>query len=208
MRARPCQTVATLQGTGWAGRAGRVVHSRPSAAAPRFLLTCVDQRAPAVAGWKLAPALAAGCTIVLKVGSMVGCTMVDAGASGPSRLLPSHRLVGYVLCVAYLALGLDPSMLRCCAASHSPAVNYLPRAHSLVHCPTLTFNLLLLPRGAARQVSQHTPLTALRLGELALEAGVPPGVLNVLTGGPVLLLGSASAVWPPAGARLEDFCLC
>lgn len=35
---------------------------------------------------------------------------------------------------------------------------------------------------AARQVSQYTPLTALRLGELALEAGVPPGVLNVLTG--------------------------
>jgi len=27
-----------------------------------------------------------------------------------------------------------------------------------------------------------TPLTALRLGEIALEAGVPPGVLNVLTG--------------------------
>jgi acyl-CoA reductase-like NAD-dependent aldehyde dehydrogenase len=32
------------------------------------------------------------------------------------------------------------------------------------------------------QVSQYTPLTALRLGDLALEAGVPPGVLNVLPG--------------------------
>jgi aldehyde dehydrogenase (NAD+) len=31
-------------------------------------------------------------------------------------------------------------------------------------------------------VSQYTPLSALRLGELALEAGVPPGVFNVLTG--------------------------
>jgi len=30
--------------------------------------------------------------------------------------------------------------------------------------------------------AEQTPLTALRLGELALEAGVPPGVLNVLTG--------------------------
>lgn len=30
--------------------------------------------------------------------------------------------------------------------------------------------------------STETPLTALRLGELALEAGVPPGVVNVLTG--------------------------
>ncbi|WP_084145661.1 aldehyde dehydrogenase family protein [Amycolatopsis jejuensis] len=30
--------------------------------------------------------------------------------------------------------------------------------------------------------SEETPLTALRLGELCLEAGVPPGVVNVLTG--------------------------
>jgi acyl-CoA reductase-like NAD-dependent aldehyde dehydrogenase len=30
--------------------------------------------------------------------------------------------------------------------------------------------------------AELTPLTALRLGELALEAGVPPGVLNIVTG--------------------------
>jgi acyl-CoA reductase-like NAD-dependent aldehyde dehydrogenase len=30
--------------------------------------------------------------------------------------------------------------------------------------------------------AEQTPLTALRLGELALEAGFPPGVLNILTG--------------------------
>jgi acyl-CoA reductase-like NAD-dependent aldehyde dehydrogenase len=30
--------------------------------------------------------------------------------------------------------------------------------------------------------AEQTPLTALRLGELALEAGLPPGVLNVITG--------------------------
>jgi gamma-glutamyl-gamma-aminobutyraldehyde dehydrogenase len=30
--------------------------------------------------------------------------------------------------------------------------------------------------------AEQTPLTALRLGQLALEAGVPPGVLNVITG--------------------------
>jgi betaine-aldehyde dehydrogenase len=30
--------------------------------------------------------------------------------------------------------------------------------------------------------ASYTPLTALRLGELALEAGIPPGVLNVVTG--------------------------
>jgi phenylacetaldehyde dehydrogenase len=30
--------------------------------------------------------------------------------------------------------------------------------------------------------AEQTPLTALRLGELALEAGVPPGIFNVVTG--------------------------
>src|SRR5207237_6838699 len=30
--------------------------------------------------------------------------------------------------------------------------------------------------------AEQTPLSALRLGELALEVGFPPGVLNVLTG--------------------------
>jgi acyl-CoA reductase-like NAD-dependent aldehyde dehydrogenase len=30
--------------------------------------------------------------------------------------------------------------------------------------------------------AEQTPLTALRLGELVLEAGIPPGVVNVLTG--------------------------
>ncbi len=30
--------------------------------------------------------------------------------------------------------------------------------------------------------AEQTPLSALRLGELALEAGIPPGVVNVVTG--------------------------
>jgi aldehyde dehydrogenase (NAD+) len=32
--------------------------------------------------------------------------------------------------------------------------------------------------------AEQTPLTALRFGELAMEAGLPPGVLNIVTGGP------------------------
>jgi aldehyde dehydrogenase (NAD+) len=32
--------------------------------------------------------------------------------------------------------------------------------------------------------AEQTPLTALRLGQLAREAGFPPGVLNIITGGP------------------------
>ncbi len=40
-----------------------------------------------------------------------------------------------------------------------------------------------------------TPLTAIRLGELALEAGIPPGVLNVITG-PGAEVGEAMARHP------------
>ena len=40
--------------------------------------------------------------------------------------------------------------------------------------------------------AEQTPLSALRLGELALEAGIPPGVLNVVTG------------YGDAGAALAD----
>lgn len=60
------------------------------------------------------------------------------------------------------------------------------------------------------QVSQYTPLTALRLGELALEAGVPPGVLNVLTGAVTWLvaaLGSLGHGWP-SGAQLVHRMIC
>ncbi len=32
------------------------------------------------------------------------------------------------------------------------------------------------------KASDQTPLTALRAGELALEAGIPPGVLNIIPG--------------------------
>ena len=31
-------------------------------------------------------------------------------------------------------------------------------------------------------MAEQTPLSALRIGELALEAGVPPGVLNIIQG--------------------------
>ena len=43
--------------------------------------------------------------------------------------------------------------------------------------------------------AEETPLTALRLGELALEAGFPKGVLNVVTG-----------MGPTAGAALSGTC--
>src|SRR3989454_5247373 len=32
--------------------------------------------------------------------------------------------------------------------------------------------------------AEQTPLTTLRFGDLAIEAGIPPGVLNIVTGGP------------------------
>jgi acyl-CoA reductase-like NAD-dependent aldehyde dehydrogenase len=32
------------------------------------------------------------------------------------------------------------------------------------------------------QVAEQTPLSALRVGELALDAGIPPGVINIIPG--------------------------
>ena len=43
--------------------------------------------------------------------------------------------------------------------------------------------------------ASYTPLTAIRLGELALEAGIPPGVLNVVTG-PGGTVGASIAAHP------------
>src|SRR5438552_3135406 len=46
--------------------------------------------------------------------------------------------------------------------------------------------------------ASYTPLTALRLGELALEAGIPAGVVNVVTG-PGGTAGAALAAHPGVG---------
>ena len=46
--------------------------------------------------------------------------------------------------------------------------------------------------------ASYSPLTALRFGELALEAGIPPGVLNVITG-PGGSAGAALAAHPGVG---------
>src|SRR5262249_38923278 len=43
--------------------------------------------------------------------------------------------------------------------------------------------------------AELTPLTAIKIGELALEAGVPPGVLNVLPG-PGAVVGEALVKHP------------
>src|SRR3954447_26265324 len=46
--------------------------------------------------------------------------------------------------------------------------------------------------------ASYSPLTAIRLGELALEAGIPPGVLNIVTG-PGGSAGAAIAAHPGIG---------
>ena len=43
--------------------------------------------------------------------------------------------------------------------------------------PALTAGCTIVPKPA-----EQTPLTALRLGELVQEAGVPDGVVNIVTG--------------------------
>jgi betaine-aldehyde dehydrogenase len=51
---------------------------------------------------------------------------------------------------------------------------------------------------AVLKPASYTPLTALRLGELALEAGIPAGVLNVVTG-PGGSVGASIAAHPGIG---------
>jgi betaine-aldehyde dehydrogenase len=46
--------------------------------------------------------------------------------------------------------------------------------------------------------ASYSPLTAIRLGELALEAGIPPGVLNIVTG-PGGSAGASLAAHPGVG---------
>ena len=41
---------------------------------------------------------------------------------------------------------------------------------------------LMAGNSVVHKPAEQSPLTALRIGELALEAGIPPGVLNVVTG--------------------------
>jgi len=41
---------------------------------------------------------------------------------------------------------------------------------------------LLMGNSVVLKPAEQSPLTAIRLGELALEAGLPPGVLNVVPG--------------------------
>src|SRR6267378_4729166 len=55
------------------------------------------------------------------------------------------------------------------------------------NCPIIMFALKVAPALACGNVSilkpaEQTPLTALRLGELVLEAGIPEGVVNIITG--------------------------
>jgi aldehyde dehydrogenase (NAD+) len=88
-----------------------------------------------------------------------------------------------------------------------------------------TFPALLCGNAAVLKPSEHTPASAWRFGELASEAGVPPGVLDVVQGyGPeagaalvehagvdlVSFTGSAATgrwINETAGARLAKVCL-
>lgn len=93
-----------------------------------------------------------------------------------------------------------------------PYLNYTIREPlGVVGCITpWNFPLLLAARKVAPALAagncvvlkpaEETPLTALRLGELALEAGLPPGVLNVVPGfGPT---AGAALVAHPAVAGI------
>jgi acyl-CoA reductase-like NAD-dependent aldehyde dehydrogenase len=59
------------------------------------------------------------------------------------------------------------------------ALIIFPVMHQVAQNPLLSALIIFL---VMHQVAEQTPLTALLLGQLTLEAGIPPGVLNILTG--------------------------
>jgi gamma-glutamyl-gamma-aminobutyraldehyde dehydrogenase len=82
----------------------------------------------------------------------------EVGPSGPGKLSYAvHEPLGVIGAITPWNFPLHMAMWKC-----GPA---LAMGNSVVLKP-----------------AEQSPLTALRLGELALEAGLPPGVLNVVTG--------------------------
>jgi Aldehyde dehydrogenase family len=124
--------------------------------------------------WKVAPALATGNAIVVKV-----------------RRQPQHA--------ARARIG--PSMTRTAPASCKQTT---PEVVVMGQCLVPVVSVLLLafatpPSARVAQVAEQTPLTAARYGELALEAGIPPGVLNIVHGGaPLWLQPSLEQLWASA----------
>ena len=73
------------------------------------------------------------------------------------------------------------------ALLHPPRARRRVRADCALELPAVMAAWKIAPALAAGctivlKPAEQTPLSALRLGELALEVGFPPGVLNVLTG--------------------------
>jgi acyl-CoA reductase-like NAD-dependent aldehyde dehydrogenase len=57
------------------------------------------------------------------------------------------------------------------------------------------------------KTAEQTPLTAIKLGQLALEAGLPPGVLNIISGyGPTA--GAALVAHPGIDKVRVYVCVC
>jgi gamma-glutamyl-gamma-aminobutyraldehyde dehydrogenase len=82
----------------------------------------------------------------------------EVGPSGPGKLSYAvHAPLGVIGAIVPWNFPLHMAMWKCAPA--------LAMGNSVVLKP-----------------AEQSPLTALRLGELALEAGLPPGVLNVVTG--------------------------
>jgi hypothetical protein len=122
--------------------------------------------------WKVAPALACGNTIVIKVRMHRARTL----------LLLLHRAQLNVEWFATCQPVIKPAEVHLSMSPIAAAASC-----SLFRSRTRMISL------SCPQTAEQTPLSALRAGELALEAGLPPGVLNIISG-----------YGPTAGARLAS----
>ena len=127
--------------------------------------------------WKVAPALACGNTIVIKVRAVA------------LRMYP-HLVLSRCSSIRTGARGCPPTprLLQC-----SCVLECHPESPLHAHCVQCQVHMCQPRRLYCSQTAEQTPLSALRAGELALEAGLPPGVLNIISG-----------YGPTAGARLAS----
>ncbi len=94
-------------------------------------------------------------------------------------------------------------MIAIVVRSHTPLLSKTLNSGEAFLCLHLAHDGPLALKLCIWQVAEQTPLSALRVGELAIQAGIPPGVINIIPGdGPVA--GAALAKHP----GIDKVCQC
>ena len=110
------------------------------------------------------------------------------GGFGGRGLAIGGGMGGLVIVVVAMFLGVDPSSILG-QQNQAPQSSQGSSAYDLSKCKTgadankyLECRIVATGNSVVLKPSEKSPLTAMRLAELAVEAGLPPGVFNVVPG--------------------------